>query len=64
MTARKLVDLKILQGTQIVASAPWWIPRESLETGAVRRAVASIKEPNRAPQARVAPNENPLFSTT
>jgi hypothetical protein len=64
MTARKLVDLKILQGTQIVASAPWWIPRESLETDAVRRAVASIKEPNRAPHARVGSDENLLFSTT
>jgi hypothetical protein len=63
-TARKLVDLKILQGTQVVPCAPWWIPRESLETDAVRRAVASIKEPNRAPHARVGSDENLLFSTT
>jgi DNA invertase Pin-like site-specific DNA recombinase len=63
-TARKLVDLKILPGTQAIPCAPWWIPRESLETDTVRQAVASMKAPHRAPHARSDANQDLLFSNT
>ena len=52
-TTRKLIDFKIIQASQVVPCAPWCIPREALRKPSVRRAIAAIKVPNRAPQARV-----------
>jgi hypothetical protein len=62
-TTRKLIGLKIIQASQVVPCAPWRISREALQIEAVRLAIAAIKAPNRAPQARSDSNEDLLFST-
>jgi hypothetical protein len=61
-TTRKLIGLKIIQASQVVPCAPWRISREALQIEAVRLAIAAIKAPNRAPQARSDSNEDLLFS--
>lgn len=63
-TTRKLIDLKILEATQVVPCAPWRISRAALQTEPVRRAIASIKDSNRVPRERVEVEEGPLFSGT
>jgi DNA invertase Pin-like site-specific DNA recombinase len=63
-TTRKLIDLKIIQASQVVPCAPWRIPREAIQTEPVRRAIATIKSKNRLPQAHSDSDEDLLFSTT
>ncbi len=63
-TARKLIDLKILRGTQVVESAPWRIPKDAIEDDAVRQAVKGIKDQRRVPQLLENGNQGLMFSDT
>jgi hypothetical protein len=63
-TTRKLIDLQIIQASQVVPCAPWRIPREAIQTEPVRRAIAAIKAKTAPRKHTLTQDEDLLFSTT
>jgi excisionase family DNA binding protein len=51
-TVRRLIDAKILRATQVVAGAPWQIPRAALDSAQVREAVEAAKARPRASRSQ------------
>lgn len=63
-TARKLIDVGVIEGTQVVPCAPWQIFPAALDTDAVKRALIQIRRGKPVPAQYSAANQQPLFSTT
>jgi hypothetical protein len=63
-TTRKLIDLGVIEGTQVVPCAPWEIFPAALETEAVKRAISQIRRGRPVPAQRPDANQQVLFSTT
>ncbi len=63
-TTRKLIDLGVIEGTQVVPCAPWEIFPAALETEAVKRAINQIRRGRPVPAQRSDANQQVLFSTT
>jgi hypothetical protein len=63
-TTRKLIDLGVIEGTQVVPCAPWEIFPAALETEAVKRAISQIRRGKPVPAQRPDANQQVLFSTT
>jgi len=61
-SVRKLIEQKILPGLQVVECAPWRIPAEALETEAVRRAAANLRNRVRVPQSENCAEQRSIFS--
>jgi DNA invertase Pin-like site-specific DNA recombinase len=60
---RRLLEEGILEGQQVVAHAPWVIPREKLHAPAVQAAVRAVRERRRAPRTPPGQDEIPGIST-
>jgi excisionase family DNA binding protein len=63
-SVRKLIDEKVLPGYQVVACAPWQIPAEALDTDAVNKAAANLKNRVRLPQSEKSQIQQSMFSYT
>lgn len=63
-TVRKLIDLKIIEGTQVVPTAPWEISTRSLESAEVQRVVKAIKKERRIPLGAHSAAQECMFSNT
>jgi excisionase family DNA binding protein len=61
-TIRRLIELKKLPATQVVACAPWQIPVEALDSEIVRKAVKDIKARVRVPQTHGSGQQQTMFS--
>jgi excisionase family DNA binding protein len=61
-SVRRLIEQKQLVAVQVVACAPWGIPRAALETEAVKRAVKNIQNRVRVPQAQTLKQQQSMFS--
>jgi DNA invertase Pin-like site-specific DNA recombinase len=61
-SVRRLIELKKLQASQVVACAPWQIPVEALDSDAVRMAVRNIKARLRVPQTQNGSQQQTMFS--
>ena len=61
-SVRRLIEQKQLLAAQVVACAPWQIPKAALEMPAVRRAVKNIKNRVRVPQAQALKQQQSMFS--
>jgi len=63
-TTRKLIEVGVLEATQVVTCAPWHITPAALETETVKRAVDQIRRGKPAPSQRFETGQQVLFSTT
>lgn len=63
-TARKLIDLGVIEGTQVVPCAPWQIVPAALETEPVKQAIVQVRRGRLTPQQCPDENQQVLFSTT
>jgi DNA invertase Pin-like site-specific DNA recombinase len=63
-SVRKLIDEKVLPGYQVVACAPWQIPAEALDTDAVKKAAANLKNRVRLLQSEKSQIQQSMFSYT
>jgi hypothetical protein len=61
-SVRKMIEEKILLGYQIVECAPWQIPVEALDTEAVRRAAANLRNRVRVPRSEGRAEQRSIFS--
>jgi excisionase family DNA binding protein len=61
-SVRRLIEQRHLLAVQVVACAPWQIPRAALEMETVRKAVQGIKNRVRVPQARTLEQQQSMFS--
>jgi DNA invertase Pin-like site-specific DNA recombinase len=61
-SVRKLIEEKILPGYQVVACAPWQIPVEALDTEAVRKAAANLRNRVRVPRSENCEGQRSMFS--
>jgi DNA invertase Pin-like site-specific DNA recombinase len=58
---RRLIDSKVITGTQVVPWAPWEIPAESIQSEQVRHEVAAVKRSSRIEEKR-GKTELPMFA--
>lgn len=58
---RRMIKLKKMPATQVVASAPWQIATEALESEEVRKAVRNIKARARAPRTQGIDQQQAMF---
>ncbi len=61
-SVRKMIEEKILPGFQVVECAPWQIPVEALDTEAVRRAAANLRNRVRVPRSERCAEQQSIFS--
>jgi DNA invertase Pin-like site-specific DNA recombinase len=61
---RRMLDEGTLEGQQVVAHAPWVIPKEQLASAAVQAAARAVREGRRAPRTPPGQDEIPGISTT
>ena len=61
-SVRKMIEEKILLGCQVVECAPWQIPIEALDTEAVRRAAANLRNRVRVPRSESCAEQRSIFS--
>jgi hypothetical protein len=61
-SVRRMIEQNKLVATQVVASAPWQIVAEALNTEVVRQAVREVKNGMRSPRAHVAEEQQSMFS--
>jgi len=59
---RRMIKLKKMPATQVVACAPWQIAIEALESEEVRKAVRNIKARARAPRTQGSDQQQAMFS--
>jgi excisionase family DNA binding protein len=59
---RRLIKLKKIPATQVVACAPWQIPVEALDLEIVRKAVGNIKARVRVPRTHGTDQQQTIFS--
>ena len=59
-----MIEEKILPARQVVLSAPWQIPTEALDSEAIRKEVANIKNRVRVrvPQSQSIERQQSMFS--
>lgn len=62
-SVRRLIERKLLPGSQVVAGAPWQIPATALESEAVQQAVKDVKNRLSVPRTSSSDLEEDLFST-
>jgi hypothetical protein len=62
-TTRKLLDLGVIKGTQVIPYAPWQIFPAALESEQVQHAINQIRRGKPLPGQRFDANQEPLFST-
>lgn len=58
---RRLIELKKVPASQVVACAPWQIPVEALDSEEVRRAVRNIKARVRVPRTQHSDQQQAMF---
>jgi DNA invertase Pin-like site-specific DNA recombinase len=63
-TTRKLLDIGVIEGTQVIPCAPWQIFPAALETDAVKRAINQIRRGKPLPALHSDSNQQSFFSTT
>ena len=61
-SVRKMIEEKILLGYQVMECAPWQIPIEALDTEAVRRAAANLRNRVRVPRSESCAEQRSIFS--
>jgi excisionase family DNA binding protein len=61
-TIRRLIELKKIPATQVVACAPWQIPVEALDSEIVRKAARNIKARVRVPRTHRSDQQQTIFS--
>jgi excisionase family DNA binding protein len=59
---RRMIKLRKIPATQVVACAPWQIPKEALESEEVRKAVRNIKARARAPRTHGSDRQQAMFT--
>ena len=60
-SVRKMIEEKTLLGYQVVECAPWQIPVEGLDTEAVRRAAANLRNRVRIPRSESCAEQRSIF---
>ncbi len=63
-SVRKLIEQKILPGSQIVACAPWQIPVEALDTEIVQKAAANLRNRVRVLRSEIHQKQRSMFLDT
>jgi DNA invertase Pin-like site-specific DNA recombinase len=61
-SVRKMIEAKILPGTQIVECAPWQIPIDAIDTEVVRREAAKLRNRERVPRNGTCDEQRSIFS--
>jgi len=61
-SVRKMIEEKVLPGFQVVECAPWRIPAEALDTEAVRRVAANLRNRVRTPRSESCVEQRSIFS--
>lgn len=61
-SVRKMIEAKVLPAVQVVECAPWQIPVDALETEAVRREAANLRNRVRAPRSGACDGQQSVFS--
>ena len=61
-SVRKMIELKILTGHQIVECAPWQIPVTELDREEVHKAAINLRNRVRVPRSEKHDNQQRLFS--
>ncbi len=63
-TARKLIDLGVIEGIQVVPCAPWQIFPAALDTDSVKQAIVQVRRGRLTPRQYTDGSQRVLFSTT
>jgi DNA invertase Pin-like site-specific DNA recombinase len=63
-SVRRLIERKILPGSQVVGCAPWQIPAAALQSSAVQQAVKAFRKRTGGPRAQLGDRQHVLFSNT
>jgi DNA invertase Pin-like site-specific DNA recombinase len=61
-TVRRMINLKLLPGDQVIEYAPWQIPKVALASADVKRAVQRIKQRVHVPPTHQGEDQHSLFS--
>jgi hypothetical protein len=61
-SVRKMIEAMVLPAVQVVECAPWQIPVDALETEAVRREAANLRNRVRTPRSEARDDQQSMFS--